>query len=282
MNTPLVSVILLCYNHERFVEEAIRSVIHQTHPNIQLVIVDDQSTDHSTARITNLLECYPQAEFMALSENLGNCRAFNKGLEKARGEFVIDLAADDVLMPDRIEKGVRALLKAGDRFGVNFADAELIDAEGKVLGHHSDRFPHASIPQGDIYCDILSRYFINSPTMMMRKTVFEKLGGYDETLAYEDFDWWVRSSRHFHYCYTPEALIRRRILESSLGSRQYRMGSLQLRSTLRVCAKALELNKTSAEHAALKKRIQYEMRQALQLGCMTLAWDYWKLWRKVP
>lgn len=282
MNSPLVSVICLCYNHEHFVEEAVQSVMNQTYPNIQLVIVDDHSLDHSVEKIRKMLTSFPAAEFISLQDNLGNCRAFNRGLDVARGEFIIDLAADDVLMPDRVEKGVRALQSAGDSFGVNFSDAELINEKGERLGYHSDRFPHASIPHGNIYCDILRRYFINSPTMMIRKAVFERLGGYDETLAYEDFDLWVRSSRNFEYCYIPEPLIRRRVLRSSLGSRQYRIGTLQLRSTLKVCEKALGLNRTPREHAALKKRIIYEMRQALQLGRIAIAWNYWILLRKVP
>lgn len=282
MNHPLVSVICLCYNHEQFVEEAIQSVISQTYPNIQLVIVDDHSLDRSAEKIRGMLKRVPSAEFIALPNNLGNCRAFNKGLDRAKGEFIIDLAADDVLMPQRVEKGVRALQSAGDRVGLNFTDAELINEKGETLGFHSDRFPHASIPQGDIYCEILTRYFINSPTMMIRKAVFEKLGGYDESLAYEDFDLWVRSSRDFEYCYTPEALIRRRVLGTSLGRKQYSFGTLQLRSTLKVCEKARFLNRSAKEHAALKKRIRYEIRQALRLGEMAVVWDYWMLLRKLP
>ena len=220
MNTPLVSVVCLCYNHERFVEEAIRSVLNQTYPSIQLIVVDDYSLDGSRLVIQKLLTHHPLVEFVPCEKNLGNCRAFNTGLAKVAGEFVIDLSADDVLMPSRVELGVREFLGRGLNYGVHFSDAELISDTDVILGHHSDQFPHDSIPQGDVFSEILSRYFINSPIMMMRKQVFDRLGGYDEALAYEDFDFWVRSSRDFKYCYTPEALVRRRVVNSSLGKGQ--------------------------------------------------------------
>ena len=278
MKTPLVSVVCLCYNHARFVEEAIQSVLNQRYPNVQLIVIDDHSTDKSIEAIDKFISGNKAVEFVPLPSNLGNCRAFNIGLEKAKGDFIIDLAGDDVLMPDRIEMGVRNLESLGKEVGVQFSDAELINENGAHLGYHSDRFRHDSIPQGDIYKEVLSRYFINSPTMMMRRQVLEELGGYDGALAYEDFDFWVRSSRICKYSYIPEPLVRRRILSTSLGQRQYRTGSDQLRSTLTVCRKAFDLNKTEDEHAALRKRIVYEMRRAMFLGEIKIGWEYWKLW----
>ena len=278
MKTPLVSVVCLCYNHARFVEEAIQSVLNQRYSNVQLIVIDDHSTDKSIEAIDKFISGNKAVEFIPLPSNLGNCRAFNIGLEKAKGDFIIDLAGDDVLMPDRIEMGVRNLESLGKEVGVQFSDAELINENGAHLGYHSDRFRHDSIPQGDIYKEVLSRYFINSPTMMMRRQVLEELGGYDGALAYEDFDFWVRSSRICKYSYIPEPLVRRRILSTSLGQRQYRTGSDQLRSTLTVCRKAFDLNKTEDEHAALRKRIVYEMRRAMFLGEIKIGWEYWKLW----
>lgn len=279
---PLVSVICLCYNHRRFVEQALESVLNQTYTNVELVVVDDFSTDGSVEVIRRFIQKYPQVSFLALEKNLGNCRAFNKGYDQSKGEFIIDLAADDLLGPDRIEKGVASFLKNGERMGIHFSDAEIINEDGMLKGYHSDRFPHNSVPQGNIYKQVLSRYFINSPTMMFRREVFEKLGGYDESLTYEDFDFWVRSSRYFEYYYSPEALVKRRVVSSSLGQRQYKSGSVQLSSTLAVCAKALSLNQNREENSALKKRVLYEFRQAFKLGEFHLMIEYLKLWRSIP
>jgi glycosyltransferase involved in cell wall biosynthesis len=281
VTSPLVSVVCLCYNHARFVQEAIESVLNQTYPHVELVVVDDNSTDDSVLRIKNALTNSPDVKTIFFDRNKGNCKAFNEGFRKTKGDFIIDLSGDDILAPDRIEKGVEDFQLHDQKTGVNFTDAQLIDEQGNALGFHSDRFPHDTIPQGDVYSNILSRYFINTPTMMMRRDVLVQLGGYDEALAYEDFDFWVRSSRDFNYSYTPEPLVKRRIVARSLGRSQLRKGSLQLRSTFIVCEKAATLNRTQYEKDALKKRIRYEMWQVLKLGEFPLVLKYWSLYGRI-
>ena len=134
---PLVTVICLCYNQERFVRQSIDSVLAQSYSNIELIVVDDASTDASVEAIKERIKLHPGIKFIALPENSGNCRGFNTGLRHAGGEYVIDLAADDILMPERIRIGVEALRKAGDKFGVHFSDAYWISEEGHRLYRHS-------------------------------------------------------------------------------------------------------------------------------------------------
>ncbi len=278
--TPTVSVICLCYNHARFIVEALDSVLAQTYVPVELIIVDDASSDGSAAVIQKWLESHPGILFIQQPVNLGNCRAFNLGLKRATGKYIIDLAGDDRLTPHRVERGV-AVMESQSDVGVQFSDAELIDENGKPLGFHSDRFPHHTIPQGKIFRDILARYFINSPTMMMRKSLLDALGGYDESLAYEDFDFWVRSSPLTNYAYLPEPIVQRRVLSSSMGKRQYARESAQQMSTLTICRKALALCREEADHAALRKRINYELRQALRFGRLKLAWNYLRLRQEI-
>ena len=217
---------------------------------------------------------------MALPVNLRNCAAFNRGLALCHGDYIIDLAADDVLLPERVSLGVAAL--EGDlRYGVHFGDALVIDEAGVELGRHSDQFPHASVPQGDIFQQVLSRYFINPTTMMIRRSVLDQLGGYDETLAYEDFDFWVRSSRFTWYAYSPELMVKRRLTRGSMSSRQYRVGSRQMASTYRVCEKALKLCQNDAERAALKARLVFEARQSLRFLHLGLFGKYSRLIHRI-
>lgn len=274
MAAPLVTVICLCYNQKRFVREAVESVINQTYTPIQLIVVDDASTDGSPETINQLKVQYPQLEVLLLNENMGNCRAFNHGLAQAKGEYLIDLAADDVLLPDRIRKGVEVLQQAGDEFGVHFCDAELIDETGSFVSHHSDKYPHHTIPQGDIYVEVIQRYFICPPTIMFRKSVMDKLGGYDETLAYEDFDFWIRSSRQFKYSYTPQSFVKKRLVKNSLSSQQEKIFNQHATSTYRVCKKIHNMNRTAAERRAFRKRILYEIRLNLKYLNVGLAMKY--------
>lgn len=277
MHTPLVSVICLCYNQNRFVREAIESVINQSYTPVQLIIVDDASTDGSRETIKQVKEQYPQVEVLMLDENVGNCRAFNRGLALAKGDYLIDLAADDILLPERIKTGVEVLAKAGDEYGVHFSDAELIDEQGKFISRHSSKYPHNTIPQGDVYAEIIQRYFICPPTVMFRKVVMDGLGGYDEALTYEDFDFWIRSSRIWKYSYTPEVLVKKRMVRNSLGSRQEKILNRYTESTYRICKKISNLNRNKAEQKALRRRILYEMRVNLKLLNVWLVIKYFSL-----
>jgi glycosyltransferase involved in cell wall biosynthesis len=264
---PLVSVICLCYNHANFVEEAIRSVLSQTYSNIQLIIVDDASTDDSVTIIRKLIDQHPHVEVLFLKENLGNCKAFNQGLKLAKGDFIVDFATDDVMMPDRIIKQVDFFKTLDPSYGVVFTDAVYIDEAGVVLHNHNEYLFQKrlinEIPQGEIYPSVLSTYFISSPTMLSRKEVFVSLQGYDEDLAYEDFDFWIRSARNFKYGFLNERLTKVRRSKKSMSRGWYIPGDKQLHSTFLVCKKARALNRSNEDKLAWIKRVRYEIRQSV-------------------
>ncbi len=266
MSSPLVTVICLCYNHRRFLAASIQSVINQTYSNLEIIIVDDASTDGSQELIDQFKN-EDRVKLVMLPDNLGNCAAFNRGLALAHGKYIIDLATDDVLMPDRIEKQVNLFETLEKEVGVIFSNAEYIDAEGRHLRWHYPVDKHKkvkrAVPQGDIFSHLLARYFISPPSMMIRKAVFNRLGGYDGNLAYEDFDFWVRSSRHYQYIYQDLILTKVRKVKNSLSSGWYVPGDPQLHSTYLVCKKAKELIGNDGEKDALLKRVRYEIRQAV-------------------
>ncbi len=285
MSQPLVSIVCLCYNHASWVQEALNSAWSQAYPNIELIVVDDASTDDSKKVIEQWLQDKPQVQFLSLQQNLGNCRAFNQALAIARGEYIIDLAADDVLLPERVATGVTDLEKAGPEGGVHFCDAWYINDKGKLLKPHYKRNEKGmllqQIPEGWVYRQLVERYFICTPTMMMRRKVFDQLGGYDESLAYEDFDFWIRSARHWKYCYADQILVKKRVLPRSWSARQYDQESAQLASTLKVCYKAKELNVTPEEDQALGKRLRYELRQAIKHRQWQMAAEFLALKKEV-
>lgn len=264
---PLVSVICLCYNHERFVRESLLSVFHQSYPNIEVIIVDDASTDQSVNVILEIVENRMGIQFVDLEKNIGNCAAFNRGLTLAKGKYLIDFATDDVMLPERIAQQVAFFETHDGSWGVNFTDATYIDPEGKFIRHHFEYLKQKNllnrIPEGDVYQDVLSTYFIPSPTMMIRKEVMDELGGYDESLAYEDFDFWVRASRLYKFSFLNERSTYIRRKHGSMSEGWYVPGDKQLHSTFIVCKKAAKLNRTVPEKNALIRRLRYELRQSV-------------------
>ncbi len=278
MKQPLVTVMCLCYNHARFVAEAIQSVFNQSYSPIQLIVIDDASTDESVRVIVQCLKDKADVIFVKHSGNQGYTKTLNQAVALAKGEWLIDLAADDVLLPNRVQEGIRLVNELGEKYGVHFSDAEMITENGQFIRKHSDRFPHRTIPQGDIYQALINRYFILSPALMFRREVIQTIGGYDESLAYEDFDFLMRASREFLFCYSPITLMRRRVVVGSMSEKQFKRGSEQRWSTLKVCEKIAQMNRTKGEHDALKVRLRYEIRLSLQLLDFPLAIAFIRLY----
>ncbi len=267
MKNPLVSMICLAYNHEKYVLEALQSVINQSYTNIETIIVDDASTDRTPALISDFAKKYPPTKTLLLSKNLGNCRAFNLGFQHAKGKYIIDFATDDVLHPDRIARQVAFFENLDERYGVIFSDAFLMDFAGNITQtfykrNSSNKLLHLP-PSGNIYGHIIGKSYICSPTMMIRRDVLEKLKGYDEHLSYEDYDFWVRSARQFWYGFQDEILTSKRILSHSHGKSFYKKGNNRhLESTLKVHQKAFKLNQNPAENRALVRSVRYHLRLA--------------------
>lgn len=280
MMQPLVTVICICYNQKKFLREAVSSVLQQTYPNIQLIVADDFSTDGSQQEIVQLKQEQASLELLLQDENIGHCKIFNKALALAKGEFIIDLAADDVLLPERIAEGIAVLTSSGPGYGLNFSDAAYISEGGVELYLHSDKFPHKTIPQGDVYQHIIQKYFVCPPTMMFRKDLIEQIGGYDESLAYEDFDFLVRASRISSFCYTQKVLVKRRLHNASHGQKQFEILTKQSESTYRVCKKILDLNRSNDEKMALSKRLKYEIRLNIRLLNFSVANRFFLLWKE--
>ncbi len=278
MHQPLVSVICLCHNHNEFVEESIQSVLEQDYPNVELIVVDDGSSDGSQDAIEKSISDR-EIKFIPIEDSIGNCKAFNRGFQESSGEYVIDLAADDILLSTRISEGLKAF--DSDKIGVTFCDTFLIDKNGNVVGTHYQRDDSGKliedVPQGDLYLDLIKRFFISAPTMLIRRGVLDQLGGYDENLSYEDFDFWIRSSRNWEYSFTDQLLVKKRILNRSHSTRQFVRFSRHQKSTLEVCRKIGKLNRHEEEDKALKKRCQYEIRQCIRQGNLGLIPGFLKL-----
>ncbi|MBQ3101713.1 glycosyltransferase family 2 protein [bacterium] len=134
MKENLVSVIIPAYNHENYVQETINSIINQTYQNIELIIVDDGSSDSTWQKIC-ALEDKCKERFCNISfetqENEGTCATLNKLLSKAQGEFVYFIASDDIAKPEAIEIELD-FLKNNPNYGLVVGNSEIIDYDGKI------------------------------------------------------------------------------------------------------------------------------------------------------
>lgn len=256
----------MCYNHQQYVLQTIESVLKQTYERVELIVVDDASEDKSREIIEKAQQLHG-FKVIFNEKNLGNCSSFNRGFQQSNGKYLIDLAADDLLEAERIALGVEVLEKKGESYGVHFCDVELIDYERNIRSTHFNRNSDGQlaekVPSGDIYATLVERYLICTPSMMMSKKVLDELDGYDENLSYEDFDFWVRSSRNYKYAFSDKVLVKKIILSNSLSSAQYQRKNEYALSTAKVCAKVLHMNKNEDENQALLKRINYELKWAL-------------------
>lgn len=273
---PLVTVICICYNHENYVTQALDSIIEQTYKPIEIIIVDDCSTDNSALVINDWLEQNSRAKFLPNTTNIGVTKSFNKAKALSKGDYIIDLAADDILMENAAEILI-SVFNQHDTIAIAYGNAALIDEYNNFIENYYTSNQEAK--SGDLYKSIISQTLkINSVASMMKTKVLDSLGGYDESLLYEDLDIWIRASRNYHFNYVDEIIVKKRIISSSLGNqfkKPLNKFSKRLnRSVYTILKKAYHLNRDKWENKALIMRVRNEMKKSLKNYDLILAFKY--------
>jgi glycosyltransferase involved in cell wall biosynthesis len=212
---------------------------------------------------------YPEIQFIANETNLGSTKSFNKALKIAKGDYIIDLACDDILLPNCVSLQLKTFQESSFKnLGVVYGNAELINEKGKFYFYYFPVDSHKKIIEkratGDIYLSVISGgNSICSVSSLVKKTVFDALNGYDENLAYEDLDLWIRASRIYEFDYINEILIKKRISTTSFGTHFFIKNDARSKkinySTYLIIQKAIALNRSKIEHKAILKRMHFEM-----------------------
>ncbi len=130
LNLPLVSVVIATYNGERFIREQLDSVLLQSYPNLEIIIVDDCSSDNTRTILDDYAEKYPQIKLFKNESNLGYQKNFEKGFLLATGDYVAPCDQDDIWLPTKIE----VLLKNSNDYAIVYCDSAFIDKNGLSLG----------------------------------------------------------------------------------------------------------------------------------------------------
>ena len=199
---PLVSVICTSYNQRAFIREALDGIINQEYTELELIICDNGSTDGTRLEINKWLETSPshfKVQTIFNEVPLPYCKAFNKVLSYCTGKYVIDFSGDDFMFPHHVKNSIHRLEKDPNA-AFCFSDALLSkgeDSPPSFFPRSNDGILREIISEGDRYLDIVRRYCICSATLVFRTEILTTEGGYDEDLAYEDFDIMVRLARKY-------------------------------------------------------------------------------------
>jgi|Tabmets5t2r1_1033131.scaffolds.fasta_scaffold00065_4 cellulose synthase/poly-beta-1,6-N-acetylglucosamine synthase-like glycosyltransferase len=203
---PVVSVILTCFEHERFLVQALEAVRAQTYRPIQLIVTDDASADGSATLIARWLDAHwPAATFIRHDVNAGVSRTLNEALRLVTGDFVTITSADDWMEPQRLGRLVAVFDIAPDDVGLVYSGLRVVDSHGRELALlHTEP---GSAPSGWVYRQQLVMPVIPTPSVMVRRSVYKAVGGFNEDDVVEDYDMWLRICRSFHVQHVPEALV---------------------------------------------------------------------------
>ncbi len=183
-DTPLVTVIIASYNHARYIEASITSVINQTYKNIELLVIDDGSKDDSPAVLKRLQEQYGfDLRFQA---NQGLARTLNDAIARAKGDLIVPFGSDDIMLPHRIATQVE-YMNGKPEVGICSANIETIDQDGKVMGAREQRnrnLPFRRLDFDDLFLD--RKPGPMAATLMLRREALEKVGGFNADIRLED------------------------------------------------------------------------------------------------
>ncbi len=183
-----MTVIIPCYNGEDWVELAVRSALAQTYRHLEVIVVDDGSSDSSSTIVRQLAEADSRLQ-LVVQENQGVGAARNHGIRLAKGEYIAPLDHDDVWSPEKIEKQLNCMLaaeEAGETVGLVYCWSEIIDEEGRIIRKGIPR----KGPSGRVFNALLVDNFMgNGSTPLVRTELAREVGGYQEASASGCEDW---------------------------------------------------------------------------------------------
>lgn len=198
------------YNSEKYVSEAIESILSQSYTNFEFLIIDDGSTDNTKVKINAYAQKDRRIIFLENRENLGICETLNRGIVHTQGSYIVRMDSDDMSAPHRIEKQLRFLLDHPE-IGIVGSAIRLIDTTWKTLAerhyHSNDSMIRKSLFRYSPFCH---------PAIMVRKDILDLAWYYDPLLIYaEDYDLYFRIWKYTKFANIPEILLWYRIHEES-------------------------------------------------------------------
>ena len=219
---PLVSIIMNCYNGERYLGEAIDSVYKQTYKNWEIIFWDNASTDES-AIIAKSYDAKLKYFLAESNTNLGAARV--KAVDKARGNYLAFLDCDDLFNPNKITKQIQ-LIESNPDIGIVYSRADLISSEGEHIGY-TPRIEY-NLPDGKVFGDLAKYNFIPFVSALIHRSKYYECGGFPEKyLNSTDYFLFLNISYKYLVRCSDEILCSYRFHENNLSKSQYVVASLE-------------------------------------------------------
>jgi len=192
MRQVSVSVVIPVYNNQPYVAAAVRSVLAQTRPPAEVIVVDDGSTDGTAQE----LEPYRNSIKYVYQQNRGEPAARNRGIREAASEYIAFLDGDDLWLPNKLELQTE-YLRRHCNYALVYTDMSTFDENGIIDESVKDRF-RMTLPSGRIFQALFMKALFGSGTVVFRKECVEKVGYFDEDLLVgSDYEMWLRIARNF-------------------------------------------------------------------------------------
>jgi glycosyltransferase involved in cell wall biosynthesis len=207
----LVSVVIATYNMAAYLPLAVRSALEQTYQDVEVLIVDDGSTDGTRGIVGPLLE--DRRVKYLYQENKGQAAAKNHGIREARGEYIAFLDADDVWVREKLEQQIPLFLRS-PAVGVVYSKLAFINEAGEETG-----ISDYELFRGRVSGPLLISNFVGFGTSVVRRRCFERLGIFDESMKMGiDYDLWLRFSTEFEFDYVDRPLLRYRVWSGQMSN----------------------------------------------------------------
>lgn len=221
-NEPLVSVIMPVYNSEKFVEQAVESVIKQTYRQWELIIINDSSTDNTRKVICNLAQKDERIRFYENEVNIGVSKTRNKAVNLARGEWVAFLDSDDMWAEEKLQHQME-LIDKQNNVQLVFSGSAFVNENGKM----ADYVLH--VPERIGYKDLLKQNLISCSSVLVKKEYVKKYVMPGDKL-HEDYTVWLRILQNEEYAYgIDEPLLIYRMSSNSRSSNKIEAAKMQYR-----------------------------------------------------
>lgn len=213
---PAVSVIIPTYNRANYIKKSIQSAISQTIKDIEIIIINNYSTDNTLEVISSFND--QRIKIINFKNDGVIARARNQGMVQSTGKYIAFLDDDDIWCPDKLELQIK-YLEAHPEFGAVYSNAIIIDEKDNRKGFLLDR---GLTEEGHVFQNLLGGNFITILTVLMRRELLESIGLFNEEpslIAVEDYEYWMRIALKFEFGYIGKPLALYRIHSTSMSKR---------------------------------------------------------------